>query len=317
MILSFVHLMKIIVLTLALSCVSLHAQQKPGKKKQPPFRWNNLLPAKYEKERVKHGTFESKLNKAAVGYNILLPEVYEIEKDQRFPVVYLLHGGRPGSESKLLRMAGFVNEAIEKEIIPPTIYVFVNGGPVSHYDYPTPIRSLGKEVGTKGNSAFAKELIPHIDQTYRTIARRKGRILEGYSQGGRGTLRTAFRYPEIFVAASAGSAGLATELRISREAGKESEDRQFSPGDDAYTLARKYVEKKEERPIKLLLYSGDTSKDFNWEGNVAYSKYLKALGIKHRHLLIPGCGHSSYEAYTISGEELFKFLAPVLKAASK
>ena len=309
--------MKIFMLTLALSCFSLCGQQKAGKKKQPPFRWNNPLPAKFEKDRVKHGTFESKLNKATVGYNILLPEIYETDQERRFPVVYLLHGGRPGSESKLLRMAGFVNGAIEKKIIPPTIYVFVNGGPVSHYDYPTPVKSMGKEVGTKGNTSFAKELIPHIDQTYRTIAKRKGRVLEGYSQGGRGTLRTAFRYPELFVAASAGSAGLATELRISKEDGKESEFRQFSPGDDAYTLARRYAEKEIKRSLKLLLYTGDTSKDFNWEGNVAYSKYLNSLGIKHEHLLIPDCGHSTHQAYTISGEKLFKFLAPVLEAASK
>lgn len=316
MILSFILPMKILALILAFSCLSLSAQQKAGKKKPSPFQWNNPLPARFEEDRVKHGTYESKLNEATVGYNILLPEVYQANQEKRFPVVYLLHGGRPGSESKLLRMAGFVNEAIKKKVIPPTIYVFVNGGPVSHYDYPTPIKSMGKEVGTKGNTSFVRELIPHIDQTYRTIAERKGRVLEGYSQGGRGTLRTAFRYPELFVAASAGSAGLATELRISNEGGKESEFKQFAPGDDAYTLAKKYVAKKEKSPLKLLLYTGDTSKDFNWDGNVAYSKYLKSLGIEHKHLLIPDCGHSSFQAYTISGEKLFKFLAPVLVAAS-
>ena len=213
--------------------------QKKGDKKPPaPFRWNNPLPEQFEKERVKHGTFESKANKTRVGYNILLPVVYDEEKERRFPVVYLLHGGRPGSESKHLRMAAFVNDAIEKEIIPPTIYVFVNGGPVSHYDYPKPLELSGKSFETKGNTAFVKELIPHIDKTYRTIAERKGRMLEGYSQGGRGTLRTAFRHPELFAAASAGSAGVATELRIQKEGGKESNSLHFSPGDDAYSLAK-------------------------------------------------------------------------------
>ncbi len=72
----------------------------------------------------------------------------------RFPVVYLLHGGRPGSESKLLNIAPFIQEAHKSKTIPPPIYVFVNGGAVSHYDYPTPLKGPGPEVGTKGNSTF-------------------------------------------------------------------------------------------------------------------------------------------------------------------
>ena len=76
-------------------------------------------------------------------------------------------------------------EAIDKGLILPAIFVFVNGGPVSHHDYPVSSR-ISKLAPAKGNTAFVKELIPHIDKTYRTIAERKGRVLEGYSQGGRG-----------------------------------------------------------------------------------------------------------------------------------
>lgn len=309
--------MKWLLVCLIFSSSCLHAQKKGGKKPPEPFRWNNPLPVRFEKDRVKHGTFVSRVNKAEVGYNILLPVVYEEEKERRFPVVYLLHGGRPGNENKHLRAAEFVNKAIEKKYIPPTIYVFVNGGPVSHYDYPTRVNRMGESFEGMGNTAFVKELIPHIDKTYRTIAERKGRIVEGYSQGGRGTLRTAFRYPELFAAASAGSAGLATELRIRNEGGKESEYLKFTPGDDAYSLAKSYAGKIEKFPMKVLLYTGNNKKDFNWEGNVAYSEYLNSIGIKHDHLLIPDCGHSAREAYEISGAKLFQFLAPVLRQASR
>ena len=309
--------MKTVLLILFLSSSFLSAQKKASRKPPAPFRWNNPLPAQFEKDRVKHGTFESKANMATVGFNILLPVVYHEEKKRRFAVVYLLHGGRPGSESKHLKLASFVNDAIKKGMIPPTIYVFVNGGPVSHYDYPKPLELSGKSFETKGNTAFVKELIPHIDKTYRTIAERKGRMLEGYSQGGRGTLRTAFRYPELFAAASAGSAGLATELRIQKEGGKESNSLHFTPGDDAYSLAKEYAGKMENFPMKVLLYTGNNKKDFNWEGNVDYSRYLNSIGIKHGHLLIPECGHSTQQAYKISGRKLFEFLAPVLRAASR
>lgn len=299
-----------------LSISFLHAQKMANKKHLEPFRWNHPLPEQFEKDRVRHGTFESKANKTTVGYNILLPVVYGVDKERRFPVVYLLHGGRPGSEAKHLRMAPFVNDAIEKKLIPPAIYVFVNGGPVSHYDYPTPLKHLGENFETKGNTTFVKELIPHIDKTYRTIDERKGRVVEGYSQGGRGALRTAFCYPELFSAASAGSAGLATEWRIQQNGGKESNYLQFTPGDDAYTLAATYAGRMKKFPMKVLLYSGNSKKDFNWEGNVAYSKFLDSLRVKHEHLLIPECGHSTQQAYTISGARLFQFLAPILRQAT-
>ena len=304
---------------LSLLCLPLLAQKKkPNLKHLEPFKWDNPLPTKFEKIGVQHGTFESAANKTTIGYNILLPKAYPAEPSRRFPVVYLLHGGRPGSEAKLLNLTPFVKEAIAQKTIPPTIYVFVNGGPVSHYDYPTPLKHLGPDFGLKGNTAFAKELIPHIDKTYRTIAERKGRVLEGYSQGGRGTLRTAFRYPELFAAASAGSAGVATELKIQENKGAESEKTRFSQGDDVYTLAKQYAEtKKATLPLKLLLYTGDGKKDFNWEGNVAYSTYLDSLKIPHRHLLIPDCGHSTTQAYKISGKDLFSFLSPILQKASE
>lgn len=307
--------MKLFLVLLALTS-TLSAQSRANTKHLNPFQWNNPLPGNFKYAGVRHATYESKINKATIGYNILLPSAYSTEKEQRFPVVYLLHGGRPGSESKLLNMVPFIKSAHERKVIPPTIYVFVNGGPVSHYDYPTPLKHLGPDVGTKGNSTFIKELIPHIDSTYRTIAKREGRFLEGYSQGGRGTLRAAFRNPELFAAASAGSAGVATELRIQQDKGVENPRVKFTPGDDAYTLAKSYAETKmKDHPLPLLLYTGNSAKDFNWEGNVAYSKYLRSLGIPHRHLLIPEGTHSTKKSYEISGDELFKFLAPFLRQA--
>ena len=47
-----------------------------------------------------------------------------------------------------------------------------------------------------------KELVPHIDETYRTLASRQGRLIEGFSMGGYGAARLAFKHHEIFGAAS-------------------------------------------------------------------------------------------------------------------
>src|SRR6266576_23252 len=47
-------------------------------------------------------------------------------------------------------------------------------------------------------SVIVKELIPHIDQTYRTVARREMRAVEGYSMGGYGAAHIGFKYTELF-----------------------------------------------------------------------------------------------------------------------
>ncbi|MEZ5361710.1 MAG: hypothetical protein R2748_05030 [Bryobacterales bacterium] len=64
---------------------------------QTEFQWNNPLPANAP-EGVEHATFYSKANKTTVGYNILLPPGYNAPENaqRRYPVIYYLHGGRPG-----------------------------------------------------------------------------------------------------------------------------------------------------------------------------------------------------------------------------
>jgi endo-1,4-beta-xylanase len=149
-------------------------------KKRAPFHWVNPLP-KGKYPGVRHAVFRSPSMKREVGYCIYLPPGYDeaASAEQRYPVVYYLHGGRPGNETRSVGLSVFIDKAIKAQQIPPTIYVFVNGGEVSHYNYPEK-NSLGEDV-------FIKELIPHVDRTYRTIAERAGRGLEGFSQGGRGS----------------------------------------------------------------------------------------------------------------------------------
>jgi endo-1,4-beta-xylanase len=150
-----------------------------------------------------HGTFTSPSMGIPVGYNIYLPTGYEEDTNRNisYPVIYFLHGGRPGSESKNISLVGSVHAAIESRQVRPIIFVWVNGGEVSHYNY----------GDSRGEDVFVKELIPYIDRTYRTIDRRGGRALQGFSQGGRGTTRIMFKHPELFISAAPGGPGYGME----------------------------------------------------------------------------------------------------------
>ena len=116
-------------------------KQQPKKTKKPsaPFKWVNPLSEKEQEfPGLKHATFASPSLKTEVGYCIYLPPGYELFefKEKRYPVIYYLHGGRPGSERKSVKLINQIDKHISARKVAPMIYVFVNGGPVSHYNMP-------------------------------------------------------------------------------------------------------------------------------------------------------------------------------------
>ncbi len=276
------------------------AKSDKAKKKLPaPFRWVNPLPeGRYV--GVKHATFVSPSMGVDVGYCIYLPSQYDeaSHADQRFPVVYYLHGGRPGSETKSVSLSTYIHKAMVAGRVPPMIYVFVNGGHVSHYNYPEK-KSMGEDV-------FVKVLIPHIDRTYRTIADRSGRGLEGFSQGGRGTTRIMFKHPQLFCSAAPGGAGQATEKSISENDGRESETLKFAAGYNTYDLAREYA-KHAEPQLNILIHVGTAG--FNYDNNLAYMTFLRSLKIPYEALIVSDATHSAKQIYDAAGLRLMQFHA--------
>lgn len=274
--------------------------QEGGKAKEnpAPFSWVSPLPAKATLPAgVRHATFRSPSMGIEVGYYIYLPPGYE-KGDNRYPIVYHLHGGRPGGESKSVKIASYVDAAIRQGTIPPTLYVFPNGGPVSWYDMPDLKNGMGESV-------FVKELIPHIDAKWRTWGTREGRALEGYSQGGRGTTRIMFKHPELFLSVAPGGSGYGPEKRIQENDGYESETLRFLPlGYNTWDLAKAFAARTERPGLRILVWDG--TKCFNYEFNLKYSAYLKELGIAHEFLSIPDVPHTATGSYDVKGDEIMR-----------
>lgn len=288
--------------TLLLLTTSLLFAQSTKKADVEPFSWvspmqNSEWARKSLPETVKHATFKSASMGIDVGYYIYLPPGYETGQE-KYPVVYHLHGGRPGAENKAVRLASYVDAAIQKGTIKPTIYVFPNGGPVSWYDMPEMKQGLGESV-------FVKELVPHIDAAYRTWGTRQGRALEGYSQGGRGTTRIMFKHPELFLSVAPGGSGYGPEKHIQENDGYESAALRFLPlGYNAWDLAKAYAERQDRPTLNILVWDG--TKCFNYEHNVQFSAYLKALGITHEFLSIPDVPHTATGSYDVKGDDIMR-----------
>ncbi len=303
---SFDHLPRSGLLLLLGLCTGFASGQNPepakASKQRPSFSWvAPLSDSERAKQNLppttKHATFRSPSMGIEVGYYIYLPPGYEAGT-RRYPVVYHLHGGRPGAESKSVRLAAYVDKAIAAGTIRPTLYVFPNGGPVSWYDMPEMPLGMGESV-------FVKELVPHIDATYRTWGTREGRALEGYSQGGRGTTRIMFKHPELFLSVAPGGSGYGPEKRIQENDGYESETLRFLPlGYNAWDLAAAFAALKDRPALSLLVWDG--TKCFNYEDNLRFSARLRELGIAHDFLPIPEVPHTATGSYEVKGDDIMR-----------
>lgn len=282
---------------LVLSMMTIANAQAP---KDDSFRWVNKLPTE-RTPLLKHGTFHSAANQTEVGYYIYLPPGYDAAENvtRRYPVVYYLHGGRPGGENKSINMAAVFDAAMKAGRVPPMIYVFVNGGAMSHYDFPAQ-KSFGE-------TAFVKELIPHIDAAYRTIAERAGRGLEGFSQGGRGTARIMFKFPELFCSTAPMGGGHQHELHAAEHDGRETSGVQFEPGNNSYDLARKYVPRMQKFPMRILVGVG--MQDMNYEANLDWMRHLESLGIPCERAIAGDAPHSAVACYRNLGDRVMRFHA--------
>lgn len=273
-----------------------------------PFAWVNPIPPGASlPPGVQHATFESPSMQHAVGYVVYLPPDYAARENatRRYPVVYYLHGGRPGNESRSVALTGYIHEAIASGKVPPAIYVFANGGEVSHYNVPA--------LGSMGEDVIVRELIPHIDATYRTVADRSGRAIEGFSQGGRGTTRIAFKYPALFASAAAGGPGYAVERGIYENDGVEEDRRgggqqrfEFGKGNDAYTQALAFAELADPRPA-FAIWIGTSG--FNYEATLEYLGFLYALGLEPTRFVVNDVGHNPSHLYEEIGVDLMCFHA--------
>jgi|GEM_PF-240953 S-formylglutathione hydrolase FrmB len=116
--------------------------------------------------------------------NVILPEGYNANR-ARYSVLYLLHGAS-GNYTDWATKSGVAAYARTR----PFIVVMPDADGDSFY-----INTPGKG---KVADYILQELIPAIDQKYRTIAMREGRAIAGLSMGGYGAWRIALGSPGTF-----------------------------------------------------------------------------------------------------------------------
>lgn len=148
-----------------------------------------------------------------VKFGVLLPESYRDDADRRYPVVYMLHGYGDNHMSwngKYLHANARI-QALEKNGLSEMIYIFPAGYNSYYCNY----------YNGKYNymDMFVKELVPHVDKSFRTVADREHRALTGYSMGGFGAMVLAEKHPELFSCSAPLSMSFRTDAQYMTEPG--------------------------------------------------------------------------------------------------
>ena len=243
----------------------LAAAGQPPPQKTPgfmrPMVW--VDPDRSEPEGMKYQTFHSKTIDGEVSYLIYLPPDYEQQTTTRYPVVYQLHGsgGMPSGGAEIARR---LDKAIRAGRAAPMIAVFVNGlrGETMYCD--------SRDGKYPLETVIIKDLIPHVDATYRTVASREGRAVEGFSMGGFGAAHFGFKYPELFGVVSIQAPALlgpeAQQPTPSRAWGRlfpaaMGSDLEYFRATDPFTLAEKNADALRDRTLIRIICHVE---DDNW-----------------------------------------------------
>lgn len=150
-------------------------------------------PAIYSMQDVPHGNliYTNYKSKTIGSYRPLViytPPGYEKNSTTRYPVLYLIHGGSDTYETwtKVGHANLILDNLIAQRKAVPMIIVMPYGNP-GGYDK--------RELFEKD---MVNDIIPFVDENYRTLSDQKHRAITGFSVGGGQTLRIGLLNTNIF-----------------------------------------------------------------------------------------------------------------------
>lgn len=226
-------------------------------------------------------SFQSKILKKNMSYNVFLPKSYKSENQNRFPVVYLLHcyGGSPDIFLINDYCDGLLNALDTARFII-----------VSPYDGTGGKWWVDSRIDTisRMSTFLVSELKPRIDSLYRTLSNKENTGVAGHSMGGFGSLHFVSTYPSIFTAAYS----IKGCIKLNSYPNNWELQSVFgpvnSPSRDPFDLM---VNIERFRNLKAKLYITTGTEDFFSAENEEFHQKLTQMGVAHTFKNRSGEGH--------------------------
>lgn len=233
--------------------------------------------------KVTTDSIYSRSLKAQRAFTIYLPKSYNTDTNQKYPILYLLHGMSGVNTSWFTdqRLKDVMDQLVASGEACEMIVVSPNAGG----DPATCWNGYFNMPGWPYEDFFYKEFMPYIEKTYRVEADKQHRAVAGLSMGGGGAASYAQRYPDLFCAAYAMSA-LMNIPAMGEEAGKDPD-----PTNKMAVLTRsvqehsciKYVAEADDtrkaqlRTVQWFVDCGDD--DFLLDRNIEFFQAMRNAGI--------------------------------------
>jgi enterochelin esterase-like enzyme len=268
---------------------------------------------KIEAPNTEYVVFYSASVDSEVSFHIFFPDEYNLGTSERFPAIYWLHGSGGGREG-IEPLVNHFSAAMKNGTMPLAIIVFPHGLPYGMWcdskDGKQPVESM-----------VINDLIPYIDQNFRTIGSRKGRIVEGFSMGGYGAARFGFKYPELFGGFSMLGAGpmqldfsvvaphnQAIQPMIFRDV--YGDDMEYFEAQSPWRLAEIYVRNVKYPSPKRLVVGKE---DFVYQANLDFHEHLDSIGVSHQYREFENLGHKVLPLFNALGQTNWMFYRAVFE----
>lgn len=313
---------------------------RPQRAPQAPAAPTSITPATRPSPLATHSFWSQALGirKRFVAW---LPPSYEHEPARRYPVAYYLHGIF-GSETDWTRHGNLA--ATLDSLVAVGMSEMIVVMPDGDDGFYTTWNWLGDYAGCRRtrppdaepadtycvpwphyDDYIARDLVAHVDRTFRTLAERRHRGIAGLSMGGYGAVTLALSYPDVFSAAASHSGLLAPQRHrrgaIAARPVFDADSLEVAYGrhlwpylraafgrDSAGWFSRDPLRKAEHlvrtRPALMpALYADCGTEDFLLAQNRFFRDGLRALGIALAYTEYPGAhtwqywsGHAAHSA---------------------
>ena len=202
---------------------------------------------------------------------LYVPPDYEANTSQRYPVLYLRHGNSGGESTWVTqnRANWILDNLIADGLITPMIVVMPNGFPGPYGE------GNGLENFAIVDRELVTDIIPHVDQEYRTLANRESRGIAGWSLGAVQAMYTGVRHVDVFAWIGEFSGGELSRVSFDPSVG-------FGP---------LWADPDWANSVLRLLYLATGTEDPRIIGHLNLADALDARGIERELFVTPG-GHT-------------------------
>ena len=215
---------------------------------------------------------------------VYLPPGYDTHPDERYPVIYLLHGfpGRPLAFMLTVRMGVVEDELYAKNLGKPAILVMPYGSTGIFTDEEW---ANGVSPNEGWATFVARDVVNAVDAQYRTIPQPDARAIVGLSEGGYGAINIALHHPREFGVVESWS-GYERPARDHEIFGRNLEG---LAANSPFELLPRVASELRHTHTYFWFYSG-TNDPFHKQ-NQSFAAELTRFHIPHAYLILRG-GHN-------------------------